>query len=144
MDVFINVLDIIVEYYFVMIWFFFMIIVLVMCMFIQLDNFFVCWLFMMDEVVMLKGLEILKILCNVGCGYGIYFMLIYQIIGQIEEIWGLYEFSLWFDIMQNKVIGFMENLDGFVKFLKMFGQYIVMIIIISENWLCFDYQFFVG
>ncbi len=143
-DVFINVPDIIVEHHPAMIRLFFTTIVLAMRMLIQPDNPPARRLFMMDEAAMLKGLEILKTLRNVGRGYGIHLMLIYQTIGQIEEIWGPHEFSSWFDTMQNKVIGSMENPDGSAKFSKMFGQHTVMTTTTSENRSRPDYQLFAG
>ena len=143
-DVFINVPDIIVEHHPAMIRLFFTTIVLAMRMLIQPDNPPARRLFMMDEAAMLKGLEILKTLRNVGRGYGIHLMLIYQTIGQIEEIWGPHEFSSWFDTMQNKVIGSMENPDGSAKFSQMFGQHTVMTTTTSENRSRPDYQLFAG
>jgi type IV secretion system protein VirD4 len=143
-DIFINVPDMIVEHHPAMIRLFFSTIVLAMRMLTQPDNPPARRLFMMDEAAMLKGMEVLKTLRNVGRGYGIHLMLIYQTIGQIEEIWGPHEFSSWFDTMHNKVIGSMENPDGSAKFSQMFGQHTVTTTTTSENRSRPDFQLFAG
>jgi type IV secretion system protein VirD4 len=143
-DVFINVSDMIVEHHPAMIRLFFTTIVLAMRMLTQPDNPPARRLFMMDEAAMLKGMEILKTLRNVGRSYGIHLMLIYQTIGQIEEIWGPHEFSSWFDTMHNKIIGSMENPDGSAKFAQMFGQHTVTTTTMNENRSRPDYQLFAG